>query len=103
MVSEILRSDFLEASYLLRGIYDRTVSEPAAYFGELGLVLEPIAMVDGSVCGGLPFEILVALGEPFSGNVCVELDLVGAPVIRSNLYRKEREGDRLVHQICRLC
>ena len=83
----------MEVDYLFRGVDYRTISDPAAYFGEWGLVLEPKPVVDGPTRDGFPHKILVTLGEPFSGNICVELDLMGLPVIRGNLHRKERERD----------
>lgn len=83
--------------YLFRGVYDSSVSVPAAYFGEPGLVLEPEQMADGPVRGGLPFKFLVAWGEPFSGNICVKLDFMGPPIVRSDLHGEIRERNRLVH------
>lgn len=83
--------------YLFRGIHHRAISNPAAHFCKLGLILEPKPVVDGPTRDGFPFEILIALGEPFSGNVCVELDLMGLPVVRGNFHGKEGERDRLVH------
>lgn len=45
--------------YLFRREYDRTVSDPAVYFGKLGLVLKPESMVDGPAHGGFPSKALV--------------------------------------------
>ena len=83
--------------YLFRGVHDRTISDPAVYFGELGLVLEPKPMVDGVSRDGFPCKRLIALGEPFSGNVCVELNFVGHSIVRDDLHRKVRKRNRLVH------
>ena len=52
--------------------------------------------------GGLPLQKLVALSEPLSSNVSVELDLVGATVGRRCLHSEVCERDRLVHKIRRL-
>ena len=71
-----------EADYLFRGVHNGTISDPAAHFGELGLVFEPKSMVYGPPRDGFPFKVLVTLGEPFSGNICVKLDLVGLAIVR---------------------
>ena len=57
---------FAEVDYLFRGIYHGAISDPAAHFGELGLILEPKPVVDGPARDGFPLKILIALGEPFS-------------------------------------
>ena len=87
----------MKVGYLFRGVHDKTVSGPAIYFSELGLVLEPKPMVNGASRDGFPCKKLIALGEPAPGDVCVELDFVGPPVIRYNLHREVRERNRLVH------
>lgn len=89
--------NFAKVDYLFRGVYYRTIPDPPTHFGELGLVLEPKPVVDGPARDGLPFESLVALGEPFPGDICVELYLVGLSVVRGNLHGEERERDRLVY------
>lgn len=51
----------------------------------------------------MPLKELVTLwlktawDKPFSGNVCVELDLVGTCIVGDNLYGEVRKRNRLVY------
>lgn len=89
-------------TYLLRGVNETAISEPADHRAELGLVLERKLMGNGVSRCGSPLNKLVTLGEPFSIDVCVELDLMRVPVVGDNFYTEVRERDRLIHEICRL-
>lgn len=72
---------YARVTYLLRGVYDIAISEPAAYRTELGLVRKRILEVNGACRRSFPLNELITLGKPLSVNVGVELDLMGTPVV----------------------
>jgi len=72
--------------YLFRGVYDGTISNPAAYFrvggGWLGLVLDPELMINGPTRCGFPSQTVEASSVAQNiGDAYEELDLVESSVV----------------------
>ena len=80
-------------AYLLRGVNDAAISQSTIRLEKLGLVLEPKLMVYGVSRVGFPLYKLIVRckvrwNEPFSVNVCVQLDLVRISVVGGNFCTK---------------
>jgi hypothetical protein len=78
-------------AYLLRGVHDAALSESTAHLEELGPVLKPELMVDNVPRYSFPSKKIIFRGsidwnEPFSVNVCVQLDVMRIAVVGCNIY-----------------